>query len=496
MSLDRIEIINMVESLARDKGISKDQLMLDLELAIEEVGKKKYGAALAIKAKLNKKTGEINLYRVLEVVENLDDRNTQILLRDAQERDNALNIGDEFYDLLPFVDLGRSEALTFRACIAAAVKRAEKEKEYDDFINKVGEMIIGVVKRIEFGNLVIDLGRNEALIKKDQLMPSDRFKVGDRVKAYLKEVKRQDLGAQIFLSRTSEQMLVKLFEIEVPEIADGLIAVKAVVRDAGSKAKIAVVAIDSATDAVACCIGMRGTRVRAIIDELGGEKVDVVNWSPDVTKYVINALAINKVTKVTMDQSTKKVCVVVPSDQLSAAIGRGGQNVKLASRLTQYNIDVLSEENESRKRLEEFHSVSQALIEELDLDETLGQFLVVKGFSSVEQIANTDVNELMAIEGFDQELASELSQRSKECYNKKQQELTSSINALGVENELIELLREIGLKNVLLLAQNGVKSFEDLATCSPAELLKMLPSGVLSSQDAKFIIAQAKDKAA
>jgi N utilization substance protein A len=494
MNLDKIEIVNMIDSLSRDKGISKEQLMIDVERAIEEVGKKKYGNSSSIRAKLNRKTGELNLYRELEVVDEVIDSGTQILLQDARGHDPEINLGDYYYEPLPFVDLGRSEAITVRSSITASVKRAEKEKEFEDFINRVGEIITGVVKRIEFGHLIIDLGRTEALLKRDQLTPHDRFKVGDRVKAYIQEVRREDFGSQIFLSRTNDQMLAKLFAMEVPEIYDGLIEIKAVARDPGSKSKIAVFAIDSNTDAVACCVGMRGARVKSVMDELGGEKIDVINWDSDIAKYIVNALSIGNVSKATVDRDLKKAGVVVTNEQLSSAIGRGGQNVKLASKLTKYNIDVLTEETESKRKLEEFHSVSQILIEELDLDETLGQFLVVKGFSSVKQIADTKMEDLLKIEGFDDDLASELSQRAKDVLIAQEKTLMEKINSLGVDKTLIDFLNFIDLKAILLLAEAGVKNLEDLALFTPEDLKKILPRNALSHQDIVTIIEEAKAK--
>jgi N utilization substance protein A len=340
--------------------------------------------------------------------------------------------------------------------------------------------------------LIVDLGRTEALLKKDQLIMNDRFKVGDRVKSYLQDVRREDHGAQIFLSRTNDNMLVKLFEMEVPEIYDGLVEIKAVARDPGSKAKIAVHAVDSGTDAVACCVGMRGSRVKAIVDELGGEKIDVVSWNSDVSKYVVSALGLNKAVKTFIDTLENKIEVIVSADQLSAAIGRGGQNVKLASKLVRCNIDVLTEEKEAKRRLDEFHSVSQVLIDELELDETLGQFLVAKGFLSVEQIANTSVEVLMQIEGFDEELAIELNSRAKENLNAKKAAIMDSINQLGVEKQLIDFLSFIDLKTILYLANRGIKSLEDLAVMNYEELRKMMPRSSMSDKDIVTILKEAK----
>jgi N utilization substance protein A len=494
MNLGSSEIVNIVDALARDRGISKEYLISGIEHAIEEVGIKKYGTTNPIRARLNRKTGEISVYRVLRVVDLLEDYTTQILLEDALKQNSEVNVGDEFYDLLPPIDLGRNEANIARYVISSAVQRAERDKEYNDFIGRVGEIITGVVKRVEFGHIIIDLGRTEALLKRDQLISTDRFKVGDRVKSYIQDVRREDYGAQIFLSRASDQMLAKLFEMEVPEMYDGLIQIKGVARDPGSKAKIAVFATDSNTDAVACCVGIRGMRVKSIMEELSGERIDVVSWNSDLAKYVVNLLGLPKDTKVLVDRDANRVEVVVNNDQLSLAIGRGGQNVKLASKIARCNIDVLTEEKESKRRLEEFHSVSQILIQELDLDETLGQFLVAKGFSSVEQIANTELSFLMTIEGFDEDLAVELLERATTSLNKKKEVLMKSINDLGVEESVIEFLNFIDLKTILLLAERGIKSLEDIACTTPDDFKKMLPRNSMSDVDIVAIVEEAKAK--
>ena len=492
MYLGNSEIINIVDSISKDKGIPRDDLIDGIEAAIEEVGKKKYGSGSLIKAILNRKTGEIALYRVLQVVEDINDREHQILLKDAQIHDPNINVEDEFFDLLPPIDLGRSEAMIARSAIVSAVKHAERDKEYSDFIDRVGEIIFGVVKRIEFGHIIIDLGRSEAILKRDKQLPTDKFKLGDRIKSYIYEVRREDHGVQIFLSRTHEQMLAKLFEMQIPEVYDGLIEIKAVVRDPGFRAKVAVHAIDSGLDPVGCCVGPKGSRIKAIIEDLNGEKVDVINWSADLSRYVVNALGLSKVTKVFVDNNNNRIEVIVTADQLSSTIGRGGQNVKLASKLTRCNIDVLTEEKEARRRLDEFYSVSQLLIDELDLDETLGQFLVAKGFLSVEQIANVPIPELMQIEGFDEEIATELLTRSKASIKKKQQEVLDSINALGVEEELKEFLNFADLKTILILAKHGIKSLEDLAVTSLEDLRRLLPHNSLSNQDIAALIKEAK----
>jgi N utilization substance protein A len=490
MHLGNSEIISIIDSISKDKGIPRDDLMHGVEAAIEEVGKKKYGSQISIKAVLNKKSGEISLYRVLQVVESVSDRQHQILLTDAQRRDPDVKLQDDFFDLLPPINLGRSEAAIARNAIVLAVKRSERDKEYSDFIERMGEIIFGVVKRIEFGHIIIDLGRSEAILKRDQQLPTDKFKLGDRIKSYIYEVRREDHGAQIFLSRTHDHMLAKLLEMQIPEVYDGLVEVKAVVRDPGFRAKVAVYAVDSSVDAISCCVGAKGSRIKSIMEDLNGEKIDIINWDKDLSRYVINALGLSRITKVLFEGS--RIEVIVSEDQLSSAIGRGGQNVKLASRLTKCGIDVMTEEKEAKRRLDEFYSVSKTLIEELDLDETLGQFLVAKGFVGIEQIASTPREKLMEIEGFDEEIATELLARAQSASQKKKNQITESIKSLGVEDDLKELLDFADLETILRLAQHGIKNLEDLAMTTPEDLKKLLMNRFLSNQDVMKFIKEAK----
>ncbi len=491
------EIVSIVDALSRDKGIPKEQLLVDVEKAIEDVGKRKYGSANMIKAKLDRRTGEIMLFRVLLVVDQVQDYMNEISLADAQKQQPGVVIGDSYHDMLPPIDLGRSEAMMVRTSINSSVKKAERQREYEEFLGKVGQLIIGVVKRVEYGHIIIDLGRAEGLLKKDQLTFSDRFKIGDRVRSYIYDVRREDFGSQIFLSRTHEQMIAKLFEIEVPEISDGIVKIKAIARDAGSKSKIAVFGIDSGVDPVAACVGMRGTRVKSIMAELGGEKIDVFAWHIDSGKYLLNALGLSSTSaKVIIDHATKKATVLVNPEDLSSAIGRGGQNVKLASKITQLNIEVLTEEVQSKRRLDEFYNVSGQLIEELDLDETLAQFLVAKGFNSVAQIANTPHEDLLQIEGFDEELATELLDRAKEICNTNNEQIFKKFEQLGVEQDLIDMLNFISFDYLLIMAQKGIKSIEDLASCSPDDIKKMVPDIALSQEDMLAIIDEAKAKIA
>lgn len=488
------EIVSIVDAISRDKGIPKEQLIIDVEKAIEEVGKKKYGAANVIKAKLDRKTGEILLYRVLDVVDELDDYINQILLKDAQKTQPDIAVGDKFYDILPPIDIGRSEAMLVKNSITSAVKNAERQREYEDFIGRNGQLITGIVKRIEYGHIIVDLGRAEALLKRDQLVSSDRFKIGDRVMSYIQDVKREEFGAQIFLSRTHEQMVAKLFERDVPEVAEGLVRIKDIVRDAGSRSKVAVFSVDSGSDAVAACVGIRGTRIKSIMNELNGEKIDVFAWNIDLGKYVIAALGLNINTKIIAAPNVNKVTVLVDNDQLSSVIGRGGQNVKLASKIAKCSIEVLTEDVQSKRQLEEFYNVSQSLINSLDLDETLGQFLVAKGFSSAEQIANTGKETLLKIEGFDEELALELLSRAQAVADTNRCQITAKLDELGVEADLIQFLNFIDLKLLLNMAEHGIKSIEDIACCSLEDIKKIAPSIPLNDSQILAMIQEAKLK--
>lgn len=492
MYLGNRDIINIVDALARDKGIQKEHLIVGIESAIEEIGKTKYGTAHPIKARFNRKTGEINLYRVLSVVDEVASPADQISLQEAQNQDPELKIGDEFYDLLPPMDLGRHEAMIARTAIVNAVRKAEKEKEYENFIHRIGDIITGPVKRVEYGHLIVDLGKSEAILKRDQLIPTDRFMVGDLVKAYIAEVRREDFGSQIFLSRTSNKMLVKLFEMQVPEIRDGLVQIRAIARDPGSKAKVAVSAVDYGTDPIACCVGIQGSRIKAITEVLNGEKIDVVAWSDNILKYVTNALSVSQVKKVQLSNTSNKIEVVVPVDVSRSAVGRGGQNVRLASKLVGYNIEILTEDQESERRLTEFHTVSKELCSALDLEEVLSQFLVAKGFLSVKQIANTQVATFLNIEGFDEELATALIERAQSYLEQTQKEVVKNIAELGVEDSLISFLDFLDLQDILELAKQGIKSLEDLVLLEPEDLKAILPNNLIIRADAEKLIQDAK----
>src|SRR5213596_335325 len=394
----RPELLQVADTVARDKGIDKDEVLEAMEQAIQKAGRSKYGQEYDIRAEIDRRNGEIRLLRFREVVDTVENEATQIALEAAQRLNTEAEIGDFITDPLPPIDFGRIAAQTAKQVIVQKVLDAERQRQYKEFKDRVGEIVNGLVKRVEFGNVVVDLGRAEAMLRRDELLPRESFRQGERVRAYIYDVRQEARGPQIFLSRTHPQYMAKLFAQEVPEIYDGIIEIKAVARDPGSRAKIAVISRDSGIDPVGACVGMRGSRVQAVVGELQGEKIDIVPWSPDPATFVVNALAPAEVAKVVMDEEQRRVEVVVPDDQLSLAIGRRGQNVRLASQLTGWDIDILTEAEESERRQKEFQSRTSIFMAALDVDEVVGQLLASEGFGSVDELAYVDVSELASIQ--------------------------------------------------------------------------------------------------
>lgn len=490
-NIGNIEILQIIDSVAREKGISKEVLISTVEQAVQVAGRKKYGNEYNIKAQINRKTGEINLLRVLKVVENVEDYLTQISLTEALQKDPEAKIDGEIYEYLPSIDHARVAAQAAKQVITQRVIEAEREKQYHDFKDRKGEVINGVVKRIEYGDIIVDLNRAEAIIKREQQIKGENFKVGDRVKAYVQDVRHETKGPQIFLSRADDRMLAKLFELEVTEIYEGMIEIKAVARDAGSKAKIAVFASDSSVDPIGSCVGIRGNRVKAITNELNGEKIDIILWNRDVAQFIINALAPAEILKILIDEDKRKVEVVVSQENQSLAIGRRGQNVRLAAKLTGWNIDIMTEEQESKRRNEEFVTSTELFMEALDVEEVIGQLLSVSGFNTVEQIANSDVNALMNIEGFEEELAVEIRNRAINYVNLKNEKIVKELEELGVEQELIDIL-EIQPELILKFAEYGIKTIEDLGEMSVNEFKNLAPNSNIIDENIKLLIKTAK----
>src|SRR5918911_5462241 len=397
----RPELLQVADTVARDKGIDKDEVIEAMEQAIQKAGRSKYGQEYDIRAEIDRRTGEIRLLRFREVAEPIENEATQIPLDEARRLNSEAEVGDFITDPLPPIDFGRIAAQTAKQVIVQKVRDAERQRQYREYKDRVGEIVNGLVKRVEFGNVVVDLGRAEAMLRRDELLPRESFRQGERVRSFVYDVRQEPRGPQIFLSRTHPQFMAKLFAQEVPEIYDGIIEIRAVARDPGSRAKIAVISNDSGIDPVGACVGMRGSRVQAVVAELQGEKIDIIPWSPDPATFVVNALAPAEVAKVVMDEEQRRIEVVVPDEQLSLAIGRRGQNVRLASQLTGWDIDILTEAEESERRQEEFRRRSALFVEALDVDDVIAGLLVTEGFNSVEELAFTPVDELAAIEGFD-----------------------------------------------------------------------------------------------
>src|SRR5690554_4461633 len=407
--------------------------------AIQKAARSRYGQETNIRADINAQTGEMKLQRLLEVVEEVEEHAREISLEDARARNPDARVGDFIAEQLPPMDFGRIAAQSAKQVIVQKVREAERDRQYDEFKDRIGEIVNGTVKRVEYGNVIVDLGRGEGIIRRDELIPREIFKYGDRVRAYVYDVRREQRGPQIFLSRTHPQFMAKLFQMEVPEIYDGIIEIKSVARDPGSRAKIAVVSRDSSIDPVGACVGMRGSRVQAVVAELHGEKIDIIPWNPDAATFIVNALQPAEVTKVVLDEDAERIEVVVPDDQLSLAIGRRGQNVRLASQLTGWAIDIMTEQEESERRQKEFAERSQLFMEALNVDEMVGQLLPSEGFTSVEEVAYVDLDEVSTIEGFDEETAEEIQARAREHLEELEAKLDEERRELGVADELREI---------------------------------------------------------
>ena len=490
-NIARPELLQIAESVAREKSIDQNIVIEAMEQAIQSAAKRKYGQELEIRAGINKKSGEIEIARVLKVVEVVDNKAIEITLEEGQKRDSSARIGDYFYDPLPPIELGRVAAQTAKQVIVQKVRDAEREKQYEEFKDRVGEVVNGLVKRIEYGNVIVDLGRGEAFIRRDDVIPRETFRPGDRIRSWISEVKKEQRGPQIYLSRTANEFMTKLFTQEVPEIYDGIIQIISVARDPGSRAKISVMSKDNSIDPVGACVGMRGSRVQAVVAELQNEKIDIIPFSEDVPTYLVNALAPAEVTKVVLDEEEKKVEIVVPDDQLSLAIGRRGQNVRLACQLTGWDIDILTEGSESDRRQKEMSNISQLFIDKLNVDEVIAQVLVTEGFSSLEAVAYVPIEDLIEIEGFDEKIAEELRERALASLKEKEESLKEDISKMGISEELSQFE---GLTPSILvkLGNAGVKTVDDLADLSSDELKEALEEITLSNKEADEIIMSAR----
>jgi N utilization substance protein A len=487
----RPELLQVAETVARDKGIEREEVLEAMEQAIQKAGRSKYGHEHDIRATIDRTSGIIEMARYIEVAESVEEETTQITLEEARGRKADAEIGEFLVEPLPPIDFGRIAAQTAKQVIVQKVREAERKRQYEEFKDRIGEIVNGLVKRIEFGNIIVDLGRAEALLRRDESIPREHFSTGDRIRAFILDVREEPRGPQIFLSRSHPNFMAKLFAQEVPEIYDGIIEIKSVARDPGSRAKIAVISNDSSVDPVGACVGMRGSRVQAVVSELQGEKIDIIQWNPDSATFIVNGLAPAEVSKVVLDEDANRIEVVVPDDQLSLAIGRRGQNVRLASQLTGWDIDILTEAEESDRRNEEFRSRSQLFIDGLDVDDVIAHLLVTEGFSTIEEVAFVPEKELTSIEGFDESVVLELRERARVFIAEEDEKLTQRRRELAVEDAVAEI---DGLTPAMLvvLGEASIKTLDDLGDLASDELLEIVFAGALTQDTANAIIMAAR----
>ena len=469
VSANRLELLQIAEAVAREKLIDPDLVIEAMEDSLGKAARSRYGAELDIRANIDRKSGEMTMFRAREVVEEVENHFIEMSLEEAQAVNPEAEVGSIITDPLPPMDFGRVAAQTAKQVIVQKVRDAERERTYEEFKDRVGEIINGVVRRVEYGNVIVDLGRGEGIIRRDQLINREPFRVGDRVRSFIREVKEEARGPQIFLSRTAPEFMAELFKMEVPEIYDGVIEIKAVARDPGSRAKIGVISFDNSIDPVGACVGMRGSRVQAVVSELNGEKIDIIPWTEDGATFLVNALQPAEVAKVVMDEDAGRVEVVVPDDQLSLAIGRRGQNVRLASQLTGWDIDIMTEAEESERRQAEFATRTQLFQDTMNVDEMVAQLLVSEGFTSLEEVAYVEIDELTVVDGFDAETAEELQARARESLEELNAKALEKAREMGVQEDLIEF-DGISPQMVLALAEDGIKDLAEFATCADWEL--------------------------
>ena len=469
VSANRLELLQIADAVAREKLIDPELVIEAMEDSLGKAARSRYGAELDIRAHIDRKSGEMTMFRAREVVEEVENHFIEISLAEAQAMNPEAEVGSIITDPLPPMDFGRVAAQTAKQVIVQKVRDAERERTYEEFKDRAGEIINGVVRRVEYGNVIVDLGRGEGIIRRDQLINREAFRVGDRVRSYIREVKEEARGPQIILSRTAPEFMAELFKMEVPEIYDGVIEIKAVARDPGSRAKIGVISYDGSIDPVGACVGMRGSRVQAVVSELNGEKIDIIPWTEDQATFLVNALQPAEVAKVVMDEDAGRVEVVVPDEQLSLAIGRRGQNVRLASQLTGWDIDIMTEQEESERRQAEFAERTATFMEALDTDEMVAQLMVSEGFTNLEEIAYVELDELTVIDGFDEDTAEEIQARARDSLEEINAKALAKARELGVEEGLVEF-EGLSPQMILALAEDGVLNLEEFAKCADWEL--------------------------
>ncbi|MCX7287024.1 MAG: transcription termination factor NusA [Rhodobacterales bacterium] len=470
-SANQLELLQTAEAVAREKMIDPELVIEAMEDSLARAAKSRYGAEMDIRVKIDRKTGRASFTRVRTVVEDeaVENHHAQVTAKQAKTWLADPQIGDEIIDEVPPVDLGRIAAQSAKQVILQKVREAERDRQFEEFRDRKGTIINGAVKREEYGNVIVDIGRGEGILRRNEKIGREAYRIGDRIRCYIKDVRREPRGPQVFLSRTDPQFMAELFKMEVPEIYDGIIEIKAVARDPGSRAKIAVISYDNSIDPVGACVGMRGSRVQAVVNELQGEKIDIIPWNQDQATFLVNALQPAEVSKVVIDEEAGKIEVVVPDEQLSLAIGRRGQNVRLASQLTGLDIDILTEAEESQRRQAEFAERTKLFMDTLDVDEMMAQLLVSEGFTNLEEVAYVDLDELLSIDGFDEDTAAELQARARDFLEAANAKAMENARGMGVEDSLVEFE---GLTPQMLeaLAMDGIKTLEDFATCADWEL--------------------------
>ncbi len=471
VSANRLELLQIADALAREKSIDRKIVIQAMEEALQKGAKARYGAENDIRCEIDPRTGETHLSRVVTVVDEVENESQQITVADAKRRKPDAVVGDMFIDKLPPLEFGRVAAQNAKQVIVQKVREAERERQHNEYKDRIGEIVNGTVKRVEYGNVIVDLGRAEGIVRRDEMIPRENVRLGDRIRAYIYDVRREQRGPQIFLSRTRPEFMAKLFAMEVPEIYDGIVRIMAVARDPGSRAKIAVISRDKSIDPVGACVGMRGQRVQAVVAELQGEKVDIIQFpeNNDAATLVVNALAPAEVSKVVLDEDSNRIEVVVAESQLSLAIGRRGQNVRLASQLTGWDIDILTDQEESERRQKEFTERSQMFMETLDVDEVIAQLLATEGFASAEEVAFVDPSEIAHIEGFDEDTATEIQTRAREYLARIEAERDARRVELGVSDDLAKIE---GMTTAMMVAlgEAGIKTVEDFADCATDDL--------------------------
>ena len=493
-SAPNLEMLTIADAVSREKSITREEVLEAMAQAVARAGKQKYGPEYDIRATIDPKTGEMELSRHREVVAALDDEehaNVAIILSEAKFYQESLEIGDFLVEPLPPIDLGRIAAQSAKQVIVQKVRESERAVQFEDFKDRKGEIINGLVKRVEFGNVTVDLGRSETTMRRDELIPRELFRVGDRIRAYIFDVREEQRGPQVFLSRTHPVFLAKLFAMEVPEIYEGVVEIKSVARDPGSRAKIAVISNDSAVDPVGACVGMRGSRVQAVVKELQGEKIDIIPWTEDQAGFVVNALQPAEVSRIVMDEEAGRVEVVVPDEQLSLAIGRRGQNVRLASNLTGWEIDISTEAEDSEKRQREFQERTALFAQALDADEFIANLLATEGFADIDDVANADPEALAMLDGFDGDLAGELHSRATAFVEQREADLEAKWRGLGVQDDLVEL-EIFGHELLIALGEANIKTRDDLADLAADELQEILATYSIDEEDAQAIIMAAR----